>query len=74
MKLWRVTQLPVKCFAYWTTICDEYTLLLRANLRAEIRKRGIADSVGAVGELLTIDHFCKTSGLPNLRLTYNTSA
>lgn len=47
---------------------DEELVLLRASLRAEMRKRGIADSVGAVGEQLAIEHFRKTSGLPKLQL------
>ena len=47
---------------------EEELLLLRASLRAEMRKRGIADSVGAVGEQLAIEHFRKTSGLPKLQM------
>jgi hypothetical protein len=47
---------------------DDELVLLRASLRAEMRKRGVADSVGAVGELLAIEHFRKTSGLPKLQL------
>lgn len=47
---------------------DEDLLLLCASLRAEMRKRGIADSVGAVGEQLAIEHFRKTPGLPKLQL------
>jgi len=49
-------------------LSDEDLLLLRADLRAEMRKRGIADSVGAVGEQLAIEHFRKTPGLPKLQL------
>lgn len=47
---------------------DEELLILRAGLRAEMRKRGIADSVGAVGEQLAIEHFRKTPGLPKLQM------
>ena len=47
---------------------DEALLLLRAGLRAEMRKRGMADSVGAVGEQLAIEHLRKTPGLPKLQL------
>jgi hypothetical protein len=47
---------------------DKDLLLLRATLRAEMRKRGIADSVGAVGEQLAIEHFRRTPGLPKLQL------
>lgn len=49
---------------------DEELLLLRASLRAEMRKRGIADSVGAVGEQLAIEHFRKTPGLAKLQLAH----
>ncbi len=47
---------------------DEDLLLLRAGLRAEMRKRGIADSVGSVGEQLVIEYFRENSGLPKLQL------
>ena len=46
---------------------DDELVLLRADMDVEMRKRGIAFSVGGVGERLAIDHFCKTSGLPNLQ-------
>lgn len=46
---------------------DDELLLLRANLDAEMRKRKIAFSVGEVGEVLTIEHFKRTPGLPNLQ-------
>lgn len=49
-------------------LSDEQLLLLRASLRAEMRRRRIADSVGAVGEQLAIEHFRKTPGLPKLQL------
>jgi hypothetical protein len=49
-------------------VTNEQLLLLRADLRAEMRKRGIADSVGVVGEQLVIEHFRKTPGLINLQL------
>lgn len=42
--------------------------MLRAQLRIEMRKRKIADSVGAVGEQLVIEHFRSTPGLINLQL------
>lgn len=47
---------------------NEDLVLLRAHLRAEMRRRGIADSVGTVGEQLAIDCFRKTPGLPKLQL------
>ncbi len=46
---------------------DDELVLLRAGMDVEMRKRGIAFSVGGVGERLAIDHFCETSGLPNLQ-------
>lgn len=49
-------------------LSDEELLLLRASLRAEMRRREIADSVGAVGEQLAIEHFRKIPGLPKLQL------
>ena len=49
-----------------SSMSDEELILLRASLRVELRKRGIADSVGAVGEQLAIEHFRKTPGLPKL--------
>lgn len=48
---------------------DEALLHLRAVLRAEMRKRGLADSVGTVGEQLALDHFRKTPGLYKLQLS-----
>jgi hypothetical protein len=48
---------------------DQELLLLRASLRGEMRKRGMADSVGAVGEQLAIEHLRKTPGLPKLQLS-----
>ncbi|MBN1127532.1 MAG: hypothetical protein JXA71_00995 [Chitinispirillaceae bacterium] len=50
------------------TLSDEDLVLLRARLRAEMHKRGLADSVGAVGEQLAIEHFRKTPGLPKLQM------
>jgi hypothetical protein len=47
-------------------LSDDELVLLRAGLDAEMRKRGIAFSVGGVGERLVIDHFRKTPGLPKL--------
>lgn len=57
-----------KFTAKLANMSDEELLLLRAGLRAEMRKRGIADSVGAVGEQLAIEQFRKTPGLPKLQL------
>jgi len=48
------------------TLSDDELLRLRATLEIEMRKRGIAFSVGQIGESLVIDHFNSTHGLPNL--------
>jgi hypothetical protein len=45
---------------------DDELVLLRAGLDAEMQRRGIAFSVGGVGERLVIEHFRKTAGLPKL--------
>ena len=50
------------------SMSEEDLLLLRIGLRSEMRKRGIADSVGTIGEQLAIDYFRKTPGLPKLQL------
>lgn len=52
-------------------MADEELLLLRANLDAEMRTRKIAFSVGEVGEVLTIDYFKATPGLPKLQKAPN---
>jgi len=48
-------------------LTDEDLIWLRAGLRREMRRRGIADSVGAIGEHLAIDHLRCTRGLPKLQ-------
>jgi len=50
-----------------TRMTDDDLVLLRASLDTEMRRRGLAFSVGDVGELLVIEHFKKTPGLPNLQ-------
>src|ERR1700733_10696226 len=50
-----------------TKMSDDELVLLRAGLDVEMRKRGIALSVGGVGERLVVEHFKKTSGLPKLQ-------
>lgn len=52
----------------FTAFSDDELLLLRAGLNAEMRKRGIAFSVGEVGERLAIEHFNTTTKLPKLQL------
>lgn len=51
-----------------TCLSDKELCILRTNLRAEMRKRKLADSVGLVGEQLAIECFRKTGGLPKLQL------
>ena len=46
---------------------DDDLVLLHANLDKEMRKRGIAFSVGEVGERLVISHFRGAPGLPKLQ-------
>lgn len=49
------------------TLSNEELLRLRATLEIEMRKRGVAFSVGQIGESLVIDHFNSTPGIPNLK-------
>lgn len=46
---------------------DSDLVLLRTSVDAEMRRRGLAFSVGEVGELLAIQHFTNTPGLPKLQ-------
>lgn len=48
-------------------LADEDLIRLRALLKREMRHRGIADSVGAIGEHLVIDYMRQTRGLPKLQ-------
>lgn len=48
-------------------LADDDILRLRASLDVEMRKRGIAFSVGEMGEQLAVEYFKATSGLPNLQ-------
>jgi hypothetical protein len=50
-----------------STLPNKELVTLRAAVEVEMRKRGIALSVGAIGEELAIDHFRSTSGLPKLQ-------
>ena len=47
---------------------DEDLVLLRARLETEMKRRGVAYSIGDIGETLVVKHFTKTSDLPNLQL------
>lgn len=48
-------------------LSDEEVIAVRAAVEFEMRRRGIALSVGAVGEQLAIDYFRSTAGLPKLQ-------
>lgn len=46
---------------------DRGLLSLRVRVEAEMKRRGLAFSVGAIGEELAIEHFNTTPGLPTLQ-------
>lgn len=46
---------------------EEQLLRLRALLEREMKRRGLAFSVGEIGEQLVIDHFRRTPNLPKLQ-------
>jgi len=46
---------------------DSELIALRVTVERELERRGIALTVGEMGETLTIDFFKKTPGLPNLQ-------
>jgi len=48
-------------------LADDELLRLRAALDVEMRKRGIAFTVGEIGEQLAVEHFKATPGLHNLQ-------
>lgn len=50
-----------------THLPDDELLQLRAALEVEMKSRGLALTVGAVGEKLVIDLFNQTPGCPNLQ-------
>jgi hypothetical protein len=49
-------------------LLDRELLLLRAYIRAEMRERGLADSVGATGEKIAMECFKAAKGRPILQL------
>ena len=49
-------------------LSDDELVLLRAKLETEMKERGVAFSVGNIGEELIFQHFNTTSGLPKLQL------
>jgi hypothetical protein len=50
-----------------TSLADTDLLQLRVRLDSEMRRRGIAYSVGEIGERAAVEYFQSTSGLPNLQ-------
>jgi hypothetical protein len=50
-----------------TSLADADLLKLRLRLDSEMRRRGIAYSVGEIGERAAVEYFRSTSGLPNLQ-------
>lgn len=62
----------LKQLGFWsiddlTHLPDDDLLQLRAAVEVEMRIRGLALTVGAVGERLAIGHFNKFPGCPNLQ-------
>jgi hypothetical protein len=49
------------------SLSDEQLLELRVSLEAEMKLRGLAFSVGDIGERLVIGFFNQTPGLPTLQ-------
>jgi len=47
-------------------LSDDELVILRANVEAELNRRGISFSVGEVGEKLVISFFNSKPGMPNL--------
>lgn len=56
-----------KCNVNVEAIADSDLVVLRAALEVEMKRRGIAFSIGDIGEHLVIKHFRETAGLPNLQ-------
>jgi len=50
-----------------SAMSDDALVFLRAGLDAEMRKRKLAFSVGAIGERLAIEYFRQTPNLPKLQ-------
>ena len=53
-------------YKYLKDLDDDKILKLRAMLERELERRGIAFSVGSLGEKLCVEHFNSTPGLLNL--------
>lgn len=47
-------------------ISDADLTELRASIEIEMKSRGLAYSVGDIGEMLAIKYFCQSKSLPNL--------
>ena len=63
-----MTRNDVNLNEFLVSLKDADLLLLRAGLDAEMRKRGLAFSVGQVGEQLALAYFKATPGLTTLQL------
>lgn len=61
--------LPPASYADLPSLSDAELITLRSSLDVEMRRRGIALTVGDIGELLAIRHYNSTPGLPNLQNT-----
>src|SRR6266850_2572192 len=59
--------MSVEVFADLTALTDSDVVQLRLRLDSEMRRRGIAHSVGEVGERVAVEHFRSTAGLPKLQ-------
>jgi len=60
------SKIKVKKVADFSKATDQELIQYRAALEVEMRKRHLGFSVGQIGELLVIEHFKRTPGLPKL--------
>jgi hypothetical protein len=62
----RINQIKAKQSVKLADMSDHDLVDLRAALEVEMRRRHLGFSVGQIGEMLVIEHFKKTPGLPKL--------
>lgn len=60
------SETKTQCPSDIKSMSDEELIRYRAALEVEMRHRGVAFSIGDIGEKLAIDYFNRTPGLPNL--------
>jgi hypothetical protein len=60
------SKIKVKMGADFSKATDQELIQYRAALEVEMRRRHLGFSVGQIGELLVIEHFNRTPGLPKL--------